>query len=394
MIFVKKNKKKSKKKIVILCILIPVFALAAAAVGFVSPIIASYYRNAYESREIVERHEPYIEPETDPQPVEHEQMTVLEEDLGKDIITEPVTLENIINDSPSGIPSTTRKKSNGYNYNNSFAKNENAISVYGKTPIYKVNQKDSDIINVLVLGTDSRDVTKERGRSDSMIVVSYNKSNGKIKMVSILRDSLVPIEGHKWNRINAAYSKDGVGLAVNTVNQLFGLDIQRFVVVDFNGAKDFINHIGGVDINLTEAEAQYYNRSGFMGKQVQAGTCHMDGAMSLIYMRTRKLDSDFGRTDRQRKLILAVAQKVLDELTLSEIYDLTDYAFKLVKTNISISELLPVVTSVAANVSNLSVESQHVPYSDAYTYKYYNGMAIISFDIDEAAKRMNKFIYG
>lgn len=93
------------------------------------------------------------------------------------------------------------------------------------------------MLNILVLGTDSRNVTLDRGRSDTMIVVSYNKKEGTIKMVSLLRDALIPIEGYGWNRINTAYFFGGVGLAVNTVNQLFGLDIQSFVVVDINGAE-------------------------------------------------------------------------------------------------------------------------------------------------------------
>ena len=133
--------------------------------------------------------------------------------------------------------------------------NEGKISVV--VPIYKVEKKDPNIENILVIGTDSRDVVRERGRSDAMIVLSYNKKTGEIKMVSILRDSLVPIEGRGWNRINAAYSFDGVGLAVNTVNQLFDLDIQRFVVVDFNGVTDFIDKAGGVTINLTQKEVDY-----------------------------------------------------------------------------------------------------------------------------------------
>jgi anionic cell wall polymer biosynthesis LytR-Cps2A-Psr (LCP) family protein len=75
------------------------------------------------------------------------------------------------------------------------------------------------------MGTDSRDVTLDRGRSDAMIVVSYNSKTGSVKLTSLLRDSLVPIEGVGWNRINTAYFFGGVGLAVNTVNQLYNLDI-------------------------------------------------------------------------------------------------------------------------------------------------------------------------
>lgn len=386
-------KKKSKKKAVItLCLIIPIIVLAGVVLGTVMPLVISYQKNAYEKAEIVERSEEYVMPEKESQPAEWEDVTISEDELGKDY-TEPETLAKDVNNtgSNSGGNSSSGSK---YNYANSFARNANAISVYGKTPIYKVEKKDPDVENILILGTDSRDVTKERGRSDAIIIVSYNRKTGSVKMISVLRDSLVPIEGHRWNRINAAYSFDGVGLAINTINQIFDLDIQRFAVVDFNGVKDFINEIDGIDVTLTQAEADHYNKNGFMRKEVSAGVCHMDGHMALTYMRTRKLDSDFKRTDRQRKVIELVARKIIEEKSIPEMYDLADFAFKLVKTNIPISDIMGVIPSIVRNGSALNMQSQHVPYSDSYVYKYYNGMAIVSFDIDEAAARINEFIYG
>lgn len=378
-----------------LCIiLIPLVIIIGAIAGVTLPIIISYNNNAYEKAEIVERSDEYVIPETDPQPSEWADVTLREEDLGRDLTTVRETLANNINQGgKNGNKSTTKSR---FNRNNSFGRNADAISVYGKTPIYKVEKKNPDIENILILGTDSRDVTVERGRSDAMIVLSYNKKTGEIKMVSILRDSLVPIEGHRWNRINAAYSFDGVGLAVNTVNQLFDLDIQRFVVVDFNGVTDFIDKAGGLTISLTQKEADYMTKYSGGKQQFQAGPTQLNGDRALVYMRIRKIDSDFKRTERQRKVIETLAMKIIKEKSISEIYDLTDFAFSLVKTNISLTELTSVIASVASRAmsNGLDMSSQHVPYSDSFTYKRYNGMAIISFDIDEAARRVNKFIYG
>lgn len=393
------KKKSGKKTVITLCLLIPMVIVIGAVFGTVMPLVISYQKNAYEKAEIVERGEEYVMPEKDSQPAEWEDVTISEDELGKDY-TEPETLAKDVNNTGSGAyigeDGDYYSADGRYNYSNSFARNANSISVYGKTPIYKVEKKDPDIENILILGTDSRDVTKERGRSDAIIILSYNKKTGSIKMTSVLRDSLVPIENHNWNRINAAYSFDGIGLAVNTVNQIFKLDIQRFVVIDFNGVKDFINKVGGVDIELTQAEVDYFNRTGALSMDVKVGINHMSGPPALTYMRTRKVDNDFGRTARQRKVIESLANKIISEKSIPEIYELTDYAFKLVKTNISITELTGVVASVAANAigKGLNVESQHIPYSDAYSYKYYNGMAIISFDIDDAARRLNEFIYG
>ena len=385
-VFMKEKKnKKNGKKILLLCLLLPIVLVIGALAGITLPLIISYNNNAYEKVDIVDRTDEYSEPETDPQPAEWADVTIGADEVGRDY-----TLPNNVNGGGGNI------KGDSYDRNASFGRNENAKSVYGKTPIYKVAKKDPNIENILVLGTDSRDVTRERGRSDAMIVLSYNKKTGAIKMVSILRDSLVPIEGRGWNRINAAYSFDGVGLAVNTVNQLFDLDIQRFVVVDFNGVTDFIDKAGGVTINLTQAEVDYMTNYSNGKVKYNVGPNKFNGDRALVYMRIRKIDSDFKRTDRQRRVIETLARQILSEKSLSEIYDLTNFAFGLVKTNISLGELTSVVGDVASNAlgSGLKMESHHVPFSDAYAYKRYNGMAIISFDINDAARRVNKIIYG
>lgn len=384
----KKPKNKKKRLIIALCIILPLVIIIGGVAGMTLPLVISYNKNAYVEVPIVERSDEYVRPEMDPQPEEWANVTLSEDDLGKDIPVGEALPNNVNNSEEATAPNADR------GWENSFGRSENAKSVYGNTPIYKVEQKDPNIVNILVIGTDSRDVTRERGRSDAMIIVSYNLRTSSIKMVSILRDSLVPIEGHNWNRINAAYSFDGVGLAINTVNEIFDLDIQRFVVIDFNGVKDFINEIGGVDIELTQAEADHYNSNGFMRKEVSAGKCHMDGHMALTYMRTRKLDSDFKRTDRQRKVIELVAAKIINEKSIPEMYELADFAFKLIKTNIPLTDIMGVIPSIVRNGTALNMQSQHVPYSDSYVYKYYNGMAIVSYDIDEAAVRINKFIYG
>ncbi len=382
----KQTKKKSgKKKIILLCLLIPFALIIGTVAGVMLPLVISYHNNAYEKGEIVERSDEYVMPEKDPQPPEWENITLREEDLGRDI-----TVPNQENGGGGNL------QSDSYDRNASFGRTENVKSVYGKTPIYKVEKKDPDIENILVIGTDSRDVTKERGRSDAMIILSYNKRTGKIKMISVLRDSLVPIEGRGWNRINAAYSFDGVGLAINTVNQIFDLDIQRFVVVDFNGVTDFIDKAGGVTISLTQKEVDYLTNYSGGAVKYNVGPNKFNGDRTLAYMRIRKIDSDFKRTERQRKVIETLARKIISEKSLSEIYDLTDFAFGLVKTNISLTELTSVIGNIAADAmrSGLDMESHHVPFSDAYAYKYYNGMAIVSFDIDDAARRVNKIIYG
>ncbi len=375
------KKKFSKKKIIIICLAVPPAIALLAVIGAVLSLVVSYHQYAYEKVPIVDRSNEYVEPVTDLQPEGWENVTVNPEDFDKE---EPITLAPQSNVTPD----------RGISRNNSFGRSSNAINVTGKTPIYKVEQKDPDIENILIIGTDSRDVTKERGRSDALIIMSYNKKTGQIKMTSVLRDSLVPIEGHGWNRINAAYSFDGVGLAINTINEIFDLDIQRFVVIDFNGVIDFIDAVGGVTINLTNAEYKVLKHY-FPDKDLKVGENRLDGELVLDYMRIRRIDSDFKRTNRQRTVISALANEILNNKSIPEIYRLTHFAFKLVKTNITATELVSTVLSIAVNSKGgINIENQHIPYSDAFEYRYYNGMAITAFDIEDAARRLHEFIYG
>ncbi len=380
------KKKLSRKKIIVLCLTIPAALAFLVLVGTALSLVVSYHRYAYEKVPIVERSNEYVQPSTEPQPEGWEEVSVEQEHLGMDVDEiEEITLRQ---------PEATTRRDSGFNREHSFGRSSTVVNVTGKTPIYKVEQKNPDIENILIIGTDSSDVTKERGRSDAQIILSYNKKTGEIKMTSVLRDSLVPIENRGWNRINAAYSFDGVGLAVNTINEVFDLDIQRFVVIDFNGVVDFIDAVGGVTINLTKAEVGYM-KNRITDVDFKVGENRLDGESALVYMRIRWIDSDFKRTSRQRNVISALANEILNQKNAAEIYELTHFAFKLVKTNITVTELASTVASIALNSSGgINIESQHVPYSDAFSYKYYNKMAIISFDIEDAARRVNEFIYG
>ncbi len=371
--------------------------------------------------------EPETEPETEPEPVpeteEDKETEIIPETAAEEVsvpVTEPAVKEEQVKTPETAIetaaetkaettaeteaekqtaaqskpaeskaPTTAQKPKP--NYNASFSNSENAVSVYGSTPIYKKDRKDSDIINILLMGTDSNDITADRGRSDTMLVLSYNKKEGTVKLISFLRDSLVPIEGYDWNRLNTAYFFGGAGLAINTINQLFDLDIQDFVIIDFNGVKDFIDYIGGVDITLTEEEAALYSK--YTGREIKAGPNHLDAQLTLIHTRNRTIGTDFGRTQRQRDTIMAIMTQMLNEKSIVEITETVEYAFSLVKTNISVKTMLSLAASVIGHASSLTVESANIPYSDSYQFAWYNKMAIISFDIKETAKKLNAFIY-
>ncbi len=405
---------KPKKKRILLRLLLILFILIFVVIAVPIAVLYVQYNNiSYTPMTPVERPLEYVLPEypeiipgsegitdiPDEPPATSEFIEETSSDNDTTEASAPETLPFITYTPPEGDSSlagasaspkqnnSTASKAPKPNTKNSFSNSSKVVNVYGKIPIYKVEEKNADIINILVLGTDSRDVTMERGRSDAMIVLSYNQKTGSVKMVSLLRDLLVPIEGHDWNRINTAYAFGGVGLAVNTVNQLFGLDIQHFVVIDFNGAKDFINYIGGVELILSKSEAKQ------AGVEYSTEPIQLDGTAALRHMRNRSSDNDFGRTERQREVITAVFRKIISEKSLAEILDITKYAMGMVKTNISASTLTSLAASVIGNVGDLAIESQSIPYKDAYQFAWYKKMAILSFNIEDTASRLQDFLY-
>lgn len=421
----KKEKSSSKRALkIFIAVLIIVLLLCCIPVVI---LLVKYNRSSYVNEAPVERSDSYVRPEYPEIIIGSEGISDLPDE---DIDTEPVDItyesetEDVLPDTSESVSesddndtttkretqppvletapprpttgssaATTQPSETTEQKITSFGTSPNAVSVFSKKyPIYSVEQKDKDIVNILVMGTDARDVTAERGRSDTMMIVSYNKKTAEVKMVSLLRDALVPIEDHDWNRLNTAYAFGGAGLAINTMNDLFGLDLQSFVVIDLTGAAEFIDKIGGVDVNLTQAEVDYY--SIFIDQELVVGMNHMDSTLAMTHMRNRSTDNDFGRARRQRDVLTAVMKKITTEMSLSQITELIDYTMSIVKTNISATTLASLAASVLVDASKLTFSSQQVPYADSYQFAWYNRMAIISFDIDEAKSRVNEFIYG
>lgn len=263
-----------------------------------------------------------------------------------------------------------------------------------QVPIFQQNKNNKDVINVLLLGRDARNAAVEYGRTDSMIILSYNKKTNDVRMVSLLRDIYVPIEGHGWNRINTAYAFGGIGLCINTINDVFGLDIQDYVTVDFGGLISVIDSIGGIDLDLTADEVFMYREMGRLPGDAAAGIHHMDGEFALIHARNRTLGTDFERTRRQRDILTAIYQKVTASTSLTEVTRLITSALDMVKTNMSASTLITLAADVLQNGSSIEIDGAHVPFADTYRGGIVREMWVIEIDFAENIRRMHEFLYG
>lgn len=257
----------------------------------------------------------------------------------------------------------------------------------GKTvPIYKKTQKDKNVLNILLLGSDTR-VAGQRSRTDTMMVASYNKNTNSLSIVSLMRDCLVPVEGYGWTKLTNAYRFGGAGLIINTVNDCFDLDIQAYVLIDFFSFQDVIDEIDGIDLYITAAEAKYYGWNGG-----RAGTLHLDGEMALEHARNRHLDSDFGRTERQREILEAVYEKAMG-LSLSKQLSLVEYMITKVTTNIPKSTMI----SLAAEVISSGIPEiamGNMPADGAWENAWYGSSQVLKIDFDKNREYIYQFIYG
>lgn len=242
------------------------------------------------------------------------------------------------------------------------------------------NLKDEDLINIMLVGQDSRGNTRER--SDSMILVSINPRTGEVAMVSFLRDLYVQIPGYYDNRMNAAYAFGGFPLLYEVMQVNFGITCDGGIEVNFEGFKDIVDVIGGVDVELT------YRESEVVGTYVE-GVNHLNGEQALTYARIRKLDSDFGRTNRQRTVLQAILNKVR-HLSVTELFNLVNTCLEFVTTDMTNSQILDIATVTLPLLSNLELESYRIPTDDAYYMTMIREMSVLVPDLELCQKYLKE----
>ncbi len=282
-----------------------------------------------------------------------------------------------------------------------------------------------NVVNILLIGVDGRSNDLEVGtqHGDVQIIVSINKDDGSLKLTSVLRDLYVTIPGYKSkNRINVAYARGGGQLAMRTMNSLLDLNIQHYVVINFYGLASIIDSLGGMDIELTKAEANAINtyirkhppvydnqEKGYKRQPLEkkAGVQHLDGIQSVMYARLRSIDNDFKRSERQRHLLELLLGKVLDGgMDVNKLLGLLETCLPYAETNMSAMDMISLAMGVLDSdiLSRLEsgaplLEQSRVPMDE--TWKYYTtegGASVVTFRNTKRQKEnvegVHKFIYG
>ena len=274
--------------------------------------------------------------------------------------------------------------------------------------------QDPMVLNVALFGVDRHAEADVKSRSDSILVLSLDSRRKKIKLTSLMRDMWVNIPDHGSNRINTAIAYGGESLAIKTIEQNFGIKIDRFCTVDFEGFKDIIDIIGGLDIEITKQEAHHINKllteldaalkegglTPFNSPLVEEtdGMHHLNGAQSLQYARSRKVPTaegmhdDYARTFRQRRVISLVIDK-LKTCSLPQLLGVIEKAGPYINTNFKKNEI---ITLGKNSIKYLQYELSEfrLPENNNMEGKNINGASVIAIkDINKARLDLAKFIY-
>ena len=277
-----------------------------------------------------------------------------------------------------------------------------ASAVEELPPDENVIVEDEDVMNILLLGTDERTAQfNDNARADSIMVLSLNTRLHTIKLISIERGIGVPVPGRNDDWITHTFRYGGAKLTMETVQEQFKLDVERFVRVNFHVFEDAIDVIGGVDINMTPAEANYLNNEATYVNEtagdiqtVTPGQNHLDGKTALCYARIRKIDSDWMRIKRQRTVVQAALNQVKN-LSLSQLDDLADTILPMIQTNLTKSEIAALIFEIPGFLANgVQIEDMTIPAEGtAWNSVGVDGRKLIGVDFAENARILREFFY-
>lgn len=250
-------------------------------------------------------------------------------------------------------------------------------------------EQGDHIINILLVGQDARPGEPPQ-RSDSMIMATFNKSTGKITLTSFMRDQYVQIPGYGNTKLCHAYSYGGMTLLNQTLYDHYGVEIDGNITVNFSGFADIVNMLGGVEIYLSQEEATALNRLSGGNWKLKEGINLLTGNQALRYSRLRHIDSDFQRTDRQRKVLLSLIEAYKDR-PLGEMMAILEEVLPLITTNIPKDRIYRYAIDLFPMLTNSKVGSQRLPATGTFQsglIKVSEGyMASCQYNIDFAANR-------
>lgn len=241
-----------------------------------------------------------------------------------------------------------------------------------------------DIMNVLILGLDTRDPA---ARADTVMLLTLNRVTGEINIISVPRDMRINIPGYGLDKINHAQAYGGVPLTRQTVEDFLDINIDHYMTTDFDGFTNIVDILGGIELEV-EKEMRYYGID--VTIELDPGLQHLDGEKALQYVRFRNdLEADFGRVRRQQQFLKALIQEIVTFKNVLKFPRLLPELAQNMKTDLELSQAL----SLANKLKNVEIEEINtftLPGSDGKI----DGISYVLPIEDEIRELVERYIKG
>lgn len=261
--------------------------------------------------------------------------------------------------------------------------------------------EDEPVRNFLIYGVEEIGGAKN---TDTMMIVSINMDTGAIKLTSLMRDTMVKISGYHDNKLNTAFALGGVDLLLDTIEHNYMIDIDGYAWVNFESFEELIDLIGGIDLELTAAEANYLNTTNYISnpayRNVSSGMNHLNGNQVLGYCRVRYVGTststynDYGRTERQRLVLNTIFNTYIKRNPI-DLMTLSMNCLKYVNTNVSEEQIAQMLECIVENRAT-TMETFRIPIDGYFTDpEEYNGVTYpLILEWEENILQYYQFIFG
>lgn len=266
----------------------------------------------------------------------------------------------------------------------------------------KEEEKSKGYRNIALFGVDARDGQLGRGtRSDTVMIASINQDTQEIRLISVFRDTYLNLGNDTYNKCNTAYAQGGPEQAINMLNMNLDLDITDYVTVGFSGLIDAVDALGGVEMEVTEAEITHLNNYQLcMAEELgvdytpvkKSGRQYLNGMQATAYCRIRYTrGDDFRRTERQRAVLAAMMEKA-GSASVSTLTNVVNSVLPQIETSLDVDEILSVLGSAAG---------YHMAASDGFPFEGgraganvgSKGSCVIPTDLEENVRQLHHMLY-
>jgi len=228
-------------------------------------------------------------------------------------------------------------------------------------------------INILMLGSDQR--PNDAGfRTDVILLLSINPSDGKVALISFPRDLYIYQPGWHMDRLNTAYARGEFELVAQSFEYNFGIRPDHWVLVNFDGFREIIDALGGISVDVGQGLVD--QRDGYGQYSVSQGNVLMDAETALWYVRSRGSSDDFDRTRRQQEVLKAIFFRSISLEMLSNAVNVYDAYKEMVQTDLAFSDLLPLL-SLTAQLDNGGIEGSRIGPNQVSAYTTSSGASVL-----------------